>query len=325
MNDYDNVPLACIMLPLSADQSSLDNYMLSESDEPIVQTMASAKLFDSALNTMEITQHRSIIPPIGKRLYVLQLPQRSINRHFTHIFFRRSGIFLIVVGLEEMMGDPLIQFEKLCYWLRQIQTYVNPENVKRIVIIGVHDTMPTDIAQSQKVASFLMKLDQAIHETNSKQIMETSRDSLTLSLNLGDPDKCRRFLCQCIDKCMDVMIEQSWCYEQEFYSCTFQPFTQLGSIMSKISRIKAIVASTQDIEDCYNFDDAHYMMTLANYSHACISTDGHCKLLTIMHVSRVHKEVRANNINEFDIMPEHLQEATCTKLRIICIHHWLTV
>ena len=267
---------------LSDDQTSLDNCKPSELDEAIVQTAASTKLFDATMHTVETTQHRHISPPTARRLYILQLPQKSIDKHFTHIFFRNSGIYLIMVSLEEMIRDPLIkQFENICYWLRQIQTYVVPVDVRRVIIVGVHDTLSSDTAQSEKISSFLTKLDQVIQEVNPKQIMEISRKSLTLPFNFCYPDKSIHLLCQCIEKCMDVMIKKSWCYKRDFYLSTFQPFTQLTSIMSKISRIKAIVASTQDIEDCYNFADTHYMMTLANYSHACISSKGNCKLLLI--------------------------------------------
>ena len=249
----------------------------SESNDAVIQAVAAARLFAS--HHVETTQCSGTMPPTGKRLYILQLLQRDINRHFAHIFFRRSGIYLITICLEEMMKDPLLQFEKLCYWLRQIQTYVVPANVKRVIIIGMHNTLSTDTAQSDKIAFFLMKLDQAIQETSPKQIMEIeSRENFTLCFNLGDPDKSIHHLCQHVDKCMGVMIKQSWCYENDFYYCTFQPFTQLTNIVSKTSRIRAIIASTQVIEDCYNFTDAQYMTTLANYSHACISSKGNCEL-----------------------------------------------
>ena len=213
--------------------------MPTELDEPILQAVASTNLFDSTKHTAMETTQPRRISP--------------------------------PTGIK--------QFENTCYWLRQIQTYIVPANVKRVIIIGAHNTLSTDTDQSDKIAFFLMKLDQAIQETSPKQIMEISREHLTLPFNLGDPDKSIHHLCQCVDKCMDVMIKQSWCYEKGFYYHTFQPFTQLTSIVSKISRIRAIIANTQVIEDCYNFTDAHYMTTLANYSHACISSKGNCKLL----------------------------------------------
>ena len=252
--------------------------MLSESKDAIIQAVMSARLLGSASHHADNPQCTSTIPPIGRKSYILQLPQKDINKYFTHIFFRGSGIYLITICLKEMMRDPLVQFEKFCYWLRQVQTYVGPEDIKRVIVVGLHNTQSTDIAQSQKISSFVMELDQAIQEVNSKQIMETSRDGIILSLNLSDPDESIRYLCQYVDKCLDVMIEQSWCYAKDFYLCTFQPFTQLTSVVSKISKIKATVASTQDIWDCYNFSDAHYMKTLANYSRSCISPEGQCEL-----------------------------------------------
>ena len=222
-------------------------------------------------------QH-STAPQTGKKRYILQLPQRNLNRHFTHIFFRRSGIFLITVGLVEMMGDPLIQFENLCYWLRQVQTYVGPENVKRIIIVGVHDTLPGDTARLEKIDSLIRKLNLAIRENEFKQIMEISRERMTLPFNLSAPEESIRELCRCINKCMDVMIERGWCYEKKgFFASTFQPFTQLGSVLSKIATIKSIVANSQDLEDCYNYTATEYKNTLANYSQACINAEGECK------------------------------------------------
>lgn len=253
----------------------------SESYDAVIQAVASARLFASHhVETTQSCGSSTTIPPTGRRSYILQLPHRDVNRHFTHIFFRRSGIYLITICLEEMMKDPPLQFENLCYWLRQIQTYVVTANIKRVVIVGVHNTPSTDTAESDTIAFFLTNLDQAIQETSPKQIMEISREQFTLLFNFSDPDKSIHLLCQCVDKCVDVMIEQSWWYDRDFYFRTFQPFTQLTSIVSKISRIRAVIASTRVIEDCYNFTDAYYMTTLANYSHACISSKGNCKHLS---------------------------------------------
>ena len=224
-------------------------------------------------------------PQTGKKRYILQLPQKNLNRHFTHIFFRKSGIFLITVSLVDLMGDPLIQFENLCYWLRQVQTYVGPENIKRIIVVGVHETLPGDFARLNKIESFIAKLNLAIRENEFKQIMEISRERMTLSFNLSAPEESIRDLCRCINKCMDVMTERAWHYEKEFCASTFHPFTQLGSVLSKVASINSIVASSQDLEGCYNYTDPNYKKTLANYSQACISPDGECKSLYLLYTS----------------------------------------
>lgn len=277
--------------------------MLSEPDEALNRAMMSSHNFDDSMEpqlssmTLEraasypngnghpvgITRQLSTAPQMGKKRYILQLPQKNLNRDFTHIFFRRSGIFLITVSLVDMMGDPLIQFENLCYWLRQVQTYVGPENVKRILIVGVHDTVPGDNARLKKIDSFIGKLNLAIRENEFKQIMEISRERTTLPFNLSSPEESVRKLCGCINKCMDVMIERAWHYEKEFCKSTFQPFTQLGSVLSKIASINSIVASSQDLEGCYNYTDPSYKKTLASYSQACISPEEECKSLYIIH------------------------------------------
>lgn len=274
--------------------------MLSEPDEALNRAMTSSQNFDdsieSNLSSLSLeramsfpngTAHPSGImrqpsasaPPTGKKRYILQLPQKNLNRHFTHIFFRKSGIFLITVSLVDLMGDPLIQFENLCYWLRQVQTYVGPENIKRIIIVGVHETLPGDFARLEKIESFIAKLNLAIRENEFKQIMEISRERMTLSFNLSAPEDSIRELCRCINKCMDVMTERAWHYEKEFCASTFHPFTQLGSVLSKVASINSIVASSQDLEGCYNYTDPNYKKTLANYSQACISPEGECKSL----------------------------------------------
>ena len=275
--------------------------MLSEPDEALNRAMTSSQNFDDgndsnlSLYSLErstsypngsthpvgIMRQTSTAPLTGKKRYILQLPQKNLNRDFTHIFFRRSGIFLITVSLADSMGDPLIQFENLCYWLRQVQTYVGPETIKRIIIVGVHDTVPGDIARLNKINSFIAKLNLAIRENEFKQIMEISRERMTLSFNLSAPEESIRDLCRCINKCMDVMIERAWHYEKEFCTSTFQPFTQLGTVLSKVASINSIVASSQDLEGCYNYTDPNYKKTLANYSQACISPDGECKSLYI--------------------------------------------
>ena len=272
--------------------------MLSEPDEALNRAMTSSQNFDGIGNVLSLLslerstsfpsggghpsgllRQHSTAPPTGKKHYILQLPQKNLNRHFTHITFRRSGIFLLTVGLVEMMGDPLIQFENLCYWLRQVQTYVGPENVKRIIIVGVHDTLPGDLARLSKIDLFIWKLNQAIRENEFKQIMEISRERMTLPFNLSAPEESIKDLCRCINKCMDVMIERAWCYEKKFFESTFQPFTQLGNVLTKVASINSIVANSQDLEGCYNYEDKNYKKTLANYSQSCINPDGECKSL----------------------------------------------
>ena len=274
--------------------------VLTQSDDALQRAMTSSQLFDNIphatfARTPSITgnggmQHpaglprqNSHAPSTGTKRYILQLPQKKLDRRFTHIFFRRSGIYLITVGLVHMMGDPLIQFENLCYWLRQVQTYVGPENVKRILIVGVHETHPRDVSRLRKINSFVEKLDRAVREADFKQIMEISRERLIISFNLSAKEESRRLLCQAISNCMDVMIERVWYYEQDngFFEHTFQPFTQLTNVVAKVAGIKAIVTSSKDLEECYNYSDKNYKQTLANYCQACISTEGECKWLSI--------------------------------------------
>ncbi len=251
----------------------------SGSDEALRRSLTSVQLFHrNHPNSREMSYN---VPPTGNKRYILQLPRRNLNRHFTHIFFRRNGIFLITVGLVEMMGDPLIQFENLCYWLRQVQTYVGPENMNRIIIVGVHDTLPGDITRLKKVYTLIWKINEAIRENEFKQIMEISRERMILPFNLSAPEESIKELCKCINMCIDVMMEWAWCFEKEFFTSTFQPFTQLGSVLSKVALISSIVVSSQDLEDCYNYEDKNYKKTLTNYSQSCINPEGECKLLCI--------------------------------------------
>ena len=178
------------------------------------------------------------------------------------------------------MGDPLIQFENLCYWLRQVQTYVGPENVKRIIVVGVHETLLGDKFRLLKIDKLLTKLNQAIRENEFKQIMEISRKGMILPFNLSNPEESLADLCRVVAKCMYMLIEQSWHFDKDdFFMSTFQPFAQLGSVLSKIASIKSIVATSQDLEDCYNYKDSQFKKTLASYSQACISSEGECKSL----------------------------------------------
>ena len=272
---------------------------LSQSDDSFNRALLSPQLYENVppltfdrtpsfpgngvMHPTGLARQSSRAPPTGSKRYILQLPHKNLDRRFTHIFFRRSGIYLITVGLGEMMGDPLIQFENLCYWLRQVQTYVGPEYVKRILIVGVHETNPGDRGRLEKIKSFILKLDQAIREADSKQqIMEISRKMSIISFNLSTAAESIRLLCQCVNNCMDVMIERIWCYENTgVFKTMFDPFTQLSNIAAKISGIKAVVATTKDIEDCYNYSDPDFKETLANYAPACISTEGDCKCVCV--------------------------------------------
>lgn len=216
-------------------------------------------------------------PSTEKIDYVLTLPKK-FDRNFAHIFFRKSGIYIVAVKIEDMMEDPVIEFENLCYWLRQIQTYVEPESIKRVIVVGIHNTLHTEVVQLHNVSSLLLKLDRAIHEAEFSQIMEVSCRNLTVCVNFAEPDrKNTQLLHTYVNKCMDVMKAKSECYEKSFFSHTYQPFTQLNRTLLKISRIMAIIATTEEIMDCYNFTHPHFKETLANYSQACISAEGECK------------------------------------------------
>ena len=110
--------------------------MLSEPDEALNRAMTSSQNFDdsveSNLSSLSLsradsypngTAHPSGIirqpsttaPQTGKKRYILQLPQKNLNRHFTHIFFRKSGIFLITVSLVDLMGGGAMRMHASVY------------------------------------------------------------------------------------------------------------------------------------------------------------------------------------------------------------------
>ena len=273
-------------LDLPADTSKL-NDVQCESDNTFVRAKLSTTIVSDTPGPkkpviVSDTPRKPVLqstptPPTEKIDYVLTLPKK-FDRNFAHIFFRKSGIYLVAVSIEDMMEDPAIEFENLCYWLRQIQTYVEPESIKRVIVVGIHNTLHTEVVQLHNVSTLLSKLDRAIHEAEFSQIMEVSCRNLTVCVNFAEPDhKNSQLLHTCVNKCMDVMKAKSECYEKSFFSHTYQPFTQLNRTLLKISRIMAIIATTEEIMDCYNFTHPRFKETLANYSQACISAEGECK------------------------------------------------
>ena len=263
--------------PLSAVRKDINGRKMSKhvvkSNETFERASIPFSLFRN-LPTLPQTPSRPnmTLPDTAVKHFILHLRPKELDRHFAHIYLRSSGMYLIVTSLEDMMEDPLIQFENLCYWLRLVETYVAPNEVKRIIIVGMYKASTG--SQLAKIERCVSMLNDALREADFKQIMVHSRSEYIFRFNRVNPMDSRKQLCASISKCMNVINERTWYYEKEFFESSMRPFAGFGNVLTYLSEMKKVVASADEISGLCSYSDSNYFRTLEAYSTACISTTG---------------------------------------------------
>ena len=232
-----------------------------------------------------LTRQDSTLPDTAAKHFILHLRPKELDRHFAHIYLRSSGMYLIATSLEDMMEDPLIQFENLCYWLRLVETHVAPNEVKRIIIVGMYKASTGP--QLAKIERCVSMLTDALREADFKQIMVHSRSEYIFRFNRVDPTGSRKQLCASISKCVEVINSRTWYYEKDFFESSMRPFAGFGNVLTYLSEMKKVVASADEISGLCSYSDSNYFRTLEAYSTACISTTGAGMYVVMIIVCRV--------------------------------------
>lgn len=211
-------------------------------------------------------------PPINKR-YVLGMFTQEMDRKFIHVFLRQSGVYLVVVGLRELIDDPAIQFENLSFWLRLLQIYVGPsDGIKRVIIVGMTDSPVT----SEKGLHCLKNLEGALADSNFQHLFSTDKDGTpsVVIFNRQDIKASLNHLSRCIVKCTDLMIKRVQYIHPNLHESVFQPFSGLSKVLMEVNRhSNEVLMSADSLLSLYEFADPNYFETLAAYSPACISFD----------------------------------------------------
>lgn len=210
-------------------------------------------------------------PFVDKR-YILNMFTQKMDRKFVHLFLRQSGMYLVVVSLEELMEDPIIQFENLSFWLRLVQTYVRPNGIKRVLIVGMSDGPAT----GERVQECLSNVEGAIQEAEYQHVYNRDGTSVIV-FDRKNPRASVERLCVNISKCMDVTMTRSWHMHRPFFESVFQPFQGLTEVLSSLSRRKDMLLSSDALQSMYQYADLNYYDTLAAYSSALISDRRECQ------------------------------------------------
>ena len=205
-------------------------------------------------------------PYVDKR-YILSMFTQAADRKFAHLFLRASGLYLVVISLEDLVEEPMIQFENLSFWLRLVQTYIRPSEFKRVMIVGVSDG-PVD---GERERECLRNLEGAIEEY--EHVYHRDR-SYVIPFNRKTPKASLDFLCQSISRCMETLLKRGYHMHRQFFEKVFQPFPGLTRVLSSLSHSKELLMSPESLLSIYQMEDLHYFDTLSAHSSALISDKG---------------------------------------------------
>ena len=180
-------------------------------------------------------RYGSTHPDIGSPQYVLHMLRQSVDRNLAHLFLKPNGIYLIAIGLEDIVGDPLIQYENLFFWLRLIHSHVKPADIRRIIVVGMYSKLELQVEESE-IVQCVQHLNTAIREQMRQNYnLPVKEGGYVFICNLDAPYDLL-YLCGCIRMCVEVFIDQAWYFQREFFNSVFMPFESYKNICSDVIR-----------------------------------------------------------------------------------------
>ena len=231
----------------------------------------------------EFKRQVSTRPLIADKQYVLHMLKQNVDRRFAHLFFKSSGLYLIAVGLDDFVADPLIQYDNLFYWLRLIHTHVQPEEIKRVIVIGMYKKKEVQ-EQEDLILQCVQHLNVAIRDhMKQNYVIPMKEKGFVFMFDLNNPVTESQYLCACIKSLTEVFVDQAWYFKQPFFETVFTPFEGLRKVCISLAATAKhrVVLSAKDVKKLYAPKDVpdKYFQTLAAYSSACISTTQICEFL----------------------------------------------
>ena len=225
---------------------------------------------------------RDNLPLLHKQQYILHLPSQELDRQTTHLYFKSSGIYLVVVDLEDLVEFPLIQYENLFYWTNMIHTYVTPE-LKRMFVVGMYKRSTVtnkQLFEGIKVINNVLR-----NYRQAVRIPVEEQGYVYLYNREQEQEECK-FLCSSIVNCSTLFCDSSFYFAEEVYKSVFDPFPGFLKIATDLSlNHERIVMETkytmgQRFKGLYgNHQHLHlpkgYFETLTAFSPTCISK--HCE------------------------------------------------
>ena len=202
--------------------------------------------------------------------YILNMFTHEIDRKFVHLYLRQSGVYLVVVSLEDLVEDPVIQFENLLFWLRLVQTYVGPNGIKRVMVVGMSDGH----MDGEREKECRTNLEGALREAEFQHMYVRGVISV-MPFDRSRPKMSLEYLCKCIRKCMEDMISRAWHMDWNFYNNVFWPFNGLTKVLQSLSYSQEMLMPADSILSLYKYTCSNFFDTLAAYSPGLI--DARCK------------------------------------------------
>ena len=261
---------------------------LLESDSNMERTYAPMNMFNDAeasyakRHPKPPTMHRmnSMYKPVAPRQFVLNMLRKDIDRYFAHLFFRSAGIYLVVFGLEDMMESPLIQYDNLFFWLNQIQKYVVPPLIPRVILVGTFKKTELEDGMEAKMAECTRHLSSAVQQMGHIFPNFKNNNEFIITFDLDNVEAELQFLCLTIAKCVEIMIERSFHFNRDYHTAIFQPFKdfQKMCVLVKEKARQHSFCSLEGIKHLYrtalSTDDVQQLDTLKAYAAPFLGNAG---------------------------------------------------
>ncbi len=268
---------------------------LSQSDKCVERALIPPKKFDidptslpdlekdQSLETAEstvskrphqLTRMYSTRPEIAECQYILQMLKNDVDRQFAHLFLRSSGLYLIVMGLDDFVDEPLIQYDNLSYWLRLIHTHVKPEEVKRVVVVGTYRKSEVQ-QQGDMILQCVTHLNTIIREQMKKVYgIPMKEKGYVFMFDLDQPVTETQYLCACVRSLTDIFVDQVWYFQKDFFETVFRPFELFKKVCANLAQVQdKPVLTNKEVQKLYGQRQVPdtFFETLSAYSSAYIS------------------------------------------------------
>lgn len=181
-------------------------------------------------------RYGSTHPDIGSPQYVLHMLKQSVDRSLSHLFLKPNGIYLIAIGLEDIVDDPLIQYENLFFWLRLIHSHVKPTEIRRIIVVGMYSKSNLQGGEEAKIIQCVEHLNTAIRDQMKQNYRLPVRESGYVFICDLDSPNDLLYLCGCIRMCVEVFIDQAWYFQRKFFDSVFMPFESYKRVCAEVIR-----------------------------------------------------------------------------------------
>ena len=231
-----------------------------------------------SLHPPTVKRYGSTHPDIGSPQYILHVLRQSVDRNLAHLFLKPNGIYLIAIGLEDIVADPLIQYENLFFWLRLIHSHVKPADIRRIIVVGMYTKSELQVEES-RIIQCVQHLNTAIRETMRQNYnLPVKEGGYVFICNLDAPNDLL-YLCACIRMCVEVFIDQAWYFQREFFNSVFMPFESYKNVCSDVIRQSKnkVVLRRSKVERLYQQKTeipSNFWSTLKIYSSVLFTQKG---------------------------------------------------